>query len=103
MEFLEEELKLLDFAHLNALSGKWILVILLVISLYRGTNFYALRKRIEGISSKVLSQKLRLLEEAGLVIKKIVVEHPKRVEFYLTREGSELAEAFFRLLRLNRA
>lgn len=97
---MEEEIKLLDLMHLNDFSGKWVLVILLFIYLYSGTNFYSLKKRIAGISPKVLSQKLRFLEETGLVIKKIVVEQPKRVEFYLTREGSDIAQAFLKLMRL---
>jgi len=97
---MDEEIKLLDLMHLNDFSGKWVLVILLFIYLYSGTNFYSLKKRIAGISPKVLSQKLKFLEENGLLIKKIVAEQPKRVEFYLTNGGSDIAQAFLKLLRL---
>lgn len=103
MGVVEEEIKLLDLVHLNDFSGKWVLAILLFIYFYSGTNFYSLKKRIAVISPKVLSQKLKFLEDAGLVIKKIVVEQPKRVEFYLTKEGTDLAQAFLKVMRLRHA
>jgi DNA-binding HxlR family transcriptional regulator len=53
-------------------------------------GFNALKESVDGISSKVLSDSLDDLEEAGLVERAIVSEKPFRVEYSLTERGADL-------------
>jgi len=53
-------------------------------------GFNALKEAVDGISSKVLSDSLDDLEEAGIVTRSVVSEKPFRVEYALTDRGEEL-------------
>jgi DNA-binding HxlR family transcriptional regulator len=56
-----------------------------------GTLRYGeLRKTVIGITSKMLTQTLRELEDDGLINRKVYVEVPPRVEYSLTDTGKEL-------------
>ena len=65
---------------------------LVMLALHDGTyRFSELRRRIGGVSEKMLSQTLRLLEEDGFVLRRDFGEVPPRVEYELTPMGKELA------------
>ena len=65
--------------------------ILIVRDLLTGTKrFGELRKSLDGISQKVLTQHLRIMEENGLVIRKVYAEVPPRVDYTLTKLGQSL-------------
>ena len=71
---------------LARLGGKWTLLILVALS--RGPiRFGALRRQIEGISQKMLTQSLRRLERDGLVARQVFDEMPLRVEYRSTELG----------------
>jgi len=55
-------------------------------------GFNALKDEVDGISSKVLSDSLSDLEEAGLVEREIISEKPFRVEYSLTQRGADLED-----------
>ena len=50
-------------------------------------GFSGLKDRLNGISSKMLSESLSSLEEHGLVARQIVSDQPVRVEYSLTERG----------------
>ena len=80
---------LLDLA-VELFRGKWKAVIL--CHLNKGEKRFLELQRITcGVSQKVLSEKLRELEEDGLIIKVVYPEVPPRVEYFLTDKGKELA------------
>lgn len=54
-------------------------------------RFGGLRRRLEGISPKVLTQTLRRLEEQDLVLRTVYAEVPARVEYDLTARGRSAA------------
>jgi len=77
----------------NAIGGKWTLLILR--DLLDGTKrFGELRASLTGISPKTLTEKLRILEQDGIIARKIYPEVPPRVEYSLTKHGQTLEPVF---------
>ncbi len=73
----------------SILEGKWTLLILR--ELFTGMKrFGELRSELEGISPKTLTERLRILEEHGIVRRTIYPEVPPRVEYSLTEYGETL-------------
>lgn len=76
---------------LNHVVSKWGM--LLMIALGERTYRYAeLRRRIGGVSERMLALTLRTLEEDGFVSRRDYGEVPPRVEYSLTPMGRQLAE-----------
>lgn len=76
---------------LDRIGDRW--TVLIVGALWEGTaRFSELRRRIEGISQKMLTQTLRALERDGLVRRTVHPEVPVRVEYALTEAGRTLHE-----------
>ncbi|MDR2354830.1 MAG: helix-turn-helix transcriptional regulator [Clostridiales Family XIII bacterium] len=74
---------------LMLMGDRW--KILIVRELLTGTRrFGALKKSLGGISQKVLTQHLRIMEENGLVHRQVFAEVPPRVEYSLTELGRSL-------------
>ncbi|MBK9739386.1 MAG: helix-turn-helix transcriptional regulator [Actinobacteria bacterium] len=87
---------------LVALDGKW--TILVVRDLLGGTKrFGELRRSLDGISPKTLTDRLRGLEAHGLVERRIYAEVPPRVEYSLTDAGRTLEPVLVALSRWGRA
>ena len=77
-------------AVLEMLASKW--VYLVVCALRRGRMRNGeLARRLEGITPKMLTQTLRILERDGLVRREIFPVIPPRVEYELTELGQNLA------------
>lgn len=74
---------------LDHLGDKWALLILNRLG-FGPRRFNALRREIEGVSQKVLSQVLKRLERDGLVARAVFPTVPVTVEYSLTTLGSEL-------------
>lgn len=73
----------------KVIDGKWKLPI--VARLQEGPQRNnELLKKIEGISQKMLTQSLRELEEAGVILREVYPQIPPRVEYSLTRLGIKL-------------
>lgn len=71
------------------IDGKWTTQI--VRDLLPGKKRYSeLLAGLPGISPKILAQRLRLLEDEGLLTKTIYAEVPPRTEYALTPLGREL-------------
>ena len=69
--------------------GKWTL--LLVRDLSEGNSrFCELERSLAGISPRTLSERLRVLEDEGLVVRRAYAEAPPRVEYELTEKGEAL-------------
>ena len=78
---------------LEILEGKWTL--LLLYHLFNGVKrFGELRRMLHPISPKTLTDRLRLLEERGIVTRTIYSEVPLHVEYQLTERGQHLEPVF---------
>jgi DNA-binding HxlR family transcriptional regulator len=72
-------------------ANKW--AFLIVEFLGQGTlRFSELRRQIDGISHKMLTQNLRMLERNGLVERTVHPSVPPRVEYTLTEAGEALRQ-----------
>lgn len=74
----------------EVLGKRWSLLIIKNLSTKETIRFNELKRALSGISSTVLSERLRELEREGLVTKKIYPEVPPRVEYSLTAQAKEL-------------
>ncbi|MFJ9411462.1 winged helix-turn-helix transcriptional regulator [Streptomyces sp. NPDC101393] len=71
------------------IANKWALLIIETVG-DRTLRFTELRNAIEGISHKMLTQNLRMLERNGLVERCVHPTVPPRVEYTLTEPGRAL-------------
>ena len=86
----KEELPECPVATTVALIGsKWKLLIIRNL-LQRPWRFNELRKDLDGISQKVLTDSLRSMEADGLLTRTVYPEVPPRVEYTLTELGYSL-------------
>jgi len=77
---------------LALIADKW--AVLIVTNLAEGTSRYnELKRALEGVSQKMLTQTLRDLECNGLVERTVYPDAPPRVEYGLTPLGRTLVEA----------
>lgn len=74
---------------LQMVGSKWKLLILRNL-LERPWRFNELRKNLEGISQKVLTDSLRSMEEDGIITRTIYPEVPPRVEYSLSELGESM-------------
>ena len=71
------------------ISGKWTIMILLSLK-KTPKRFNELKKVIDGISQKVLTENLRSLERDGLILRKVISSRPIKVEYSSTHLSLEL-------------
>ena len=71
------------------IGSKWKLLIMRNL-LMRPWRFNELKKSLEGISQKVLTDSLRSMEEDGLITRTIYPEVPPRVEYALSDLGETM-------------
>ena len=71
------------------IGSKWKLLIMRNL-LSRPWRFNELKKSLEGISQKVLTDSLRSMEEDGLITRTVYPEVPPRVEYALSELGQSL-------------
>ncbi|MEU5218389.1 helix-turn-helix domain-containing protein [Streptomyces sp. NPDC020807] len=84
---------------LGHVTGRW--GSLTLGALYDGTfRFNELRRRVDGVSEKMLSQTLQALERDGLVHREAQPTNPPRVDYRLTPLGREIAERLVGLIGL---
>jgi DNA-binding HxlR family transcriptional regulator len=77
---------------LALIADKW--AVLVITTLAAGPRRYnALRRDLDGVSQKMLTQTLRDLECNGLVERTVYPDAPPRVEYALTPLGRTLVEA----------
>jgi DNA-binding HxlR family transcriptional regulator len=76
---------------LDHVTSKWGVLVLLALAEGTPLRWSELRRRVEGVSEKMLAQTLRTLEADGLVHRDARPVVPPHVEYSLTALGRELA------------
>ena len=78
---------------LRTLMGPWTTYILWILRSEGPQRFGALKRKVEGISAKVLTERLRSLEGAGLVVRHYEPTIPPQVTYSLAARGQQLSPA----------
>jgi DNA-binding HxlR family transcriptional regulator len=74
---------------LDELADKW--VCLVIVALVNGPQRHSeLRRRLNGVSQKMLTQTLRAMERDGIVTRTVTAGVPVRVDYELTELGVSL-------------
>ena len=75
------------------IADKWSMMVLTVL-VAEATRFNGLRRQLEGITQKALTQCLRRLERNGLVERRVIQASPVGVEYTITPLGRSLHAPF---------
>lgn len=73
----------------SIIGSKWKLLIIRNL-LSRPWRFNELKKDLDGISQKVLTDSLRAMEEDGIITRTVYPEVPPRVEYALSELGESM-------------
>jgi DNA-binding HxlR family transcriptional regulator len=71
--------------------SKWSIEILMSTYSLKSVGFGDLKRILNGISSRVLSKKLKDLEELGFIEREVIVSRPPKVRYTLSKRGEVLA------------
>ncbi|MBA4023797.1 MAG: transcriptional regulator [Gordonia sp.] len=84
---------------LQGVTGRW--GILVLAALGEGSyRFSALRRRVDGVSERMLSQTLQNLERDGMITRTVLEAIPPKVEYDLTPLGREVADRLVGLIEV---
>ncbi len=81
---------------LDRIGDRWTVLVIGVLG-HGDARFSELRRGVEGVSQKMLTQTLRGLERDGLVLRTVYPEVPVRVVYGLTEAGRTLQEPLLAL------
>jgi hypothetical protein len=74
------------------ISAQWTIYILWILSSHGELHFGELKRKVNGISSKVLADRLRLLESIQLVSRQVEHGTVPKVAYRLTERGNQISE-----------
>jgi DNA-binding HxlR family transcriptional regulator len=89
----------MDFI-LRMLMGPWTTYIVYNLRTFGPQRFGELKRRVAGVSAKMLTERLRTLEGAGLVRRDYEATIPPKVTYSLTARGHELDEVLGKLAEI---
>ena len=75
---------------LDLLGDRWTLLVIRDMLFFEKQRFEEFLESPEGISTNILADRLKLLEEAGLVEKQPYSNHARRMNYHLTESGKSL-------------
>ena len=77
---------------LDQIADKWSMMVMAVLD--RPRRFNDIKRRLEGVTQRVLTQTLRRLERNGMIRRRVLPTSPVGVEYSLTPLGESLREPF---------
>jgi len=75
---------------LGIIGERWTILILRDLTKFGPRRFQDLQRSLIGVSPNTLSDRLKTLEEHGIVESRLYERHPPRVEYLLTDKGRAL-------------
>ncbi len=72
------------------IGSRWTAQILRELLDHSARRFQDLQDAIDGITPTVLSNRLKMLEDSGIVARRLYETHPPRAEYLLTDKGREM-------------
>ena len=87
---------------LEVLTRPWTMHILWALSTNGPTRFGILRRQVEGISSRVLTERLRLLEQKGFIYRDYEPTIPPSVTYGITKRMKDIQKVLGELDQLAR-
>jgi len=82
---------------LNRVGDKWSMLTVIMLSDHGTLRFNELHQLIDGISQKMLTVTLKMLEADGLLTRKMYAQIPPKVEYALTPLGKSLVTPLMHL------
>lgn len=82
---------------LNIIGDKWTLLILHAIRVGHDT-YREMQISLEGIPTNMLSNRIKALEEDGLIKAVLYQDHPPRYRYELCESGKDLDDVFYSLI-----
>ncbi|MEL7597173.1 MAG: helix-turn-helix domain-containing protein [Clostridiaceae bacterium] len=79
---------------MDIIGGKWKGVILWNLR-NKTLRFSQLKRKLNGVTQKMLTQQLRELEEDGLINRKVFPQVPPKVEYSLTEYGKTIVPVLY--------
>ena len=83
---------------IDILGKKWTLLILRDIAILNNNRFNQIRRSLPGLTPRVLTLRLKELEEAGLIRAIVIRESPRVVEWTLTEKGKDIIPILMSIL-----
>lgn len=71
------------------IQGKWSIDILFTLMFYEQYSFNEIKNALQGVSSRTLTDRLRLLEQESIIIREVKTTAPLRVNYSLSDFGKE--------------
>jgi DNA-binding HxlR family transcriptional regulator len=84
---------------LEIVGDRWTLLIVRDLLAIGPRKYAELQESLKGIAPNILADRLKLLEEHGVVEREFFSEHPPRAQYKLTRKGSDLSMVILALLQ----
>jgi len=75
---------------LDIVGERWTMLILRDLVLREPRKYVEFERSLAGISPNTLSERLKTLEDGGIVERRLYEDHPPRAEYLLTEKGREL-------------
>lgn len=75
---------------LDVIGERWAILVLRDLLLHDSRRFVDFARALPGIPPNTLSARLKQLEAAGVVERRLYRQHPPRAEYLLTAKGREL-------------
>ncbi len=79
---------------LDIIGGKWKMLVLFHLGMSGMCRFGELKRKIPGVTQRMLTLTLREMERDGIVNRKVYPEVPPKVEYRLTGQGADLKEVY---------
>lgn len=78
---------------LDVIGERWTLLVLRDLFLFGPRRFQDFQDSLTGIAPNTLSARIKTLESAGIIERRLYSEHPPRADYHLTDKGRALGPA----------